>query len=396
MDTLEDYYDALGISSHATAEDIKNAYRYKVQILHPDRLAKVPESVRLKAEKELRLVNRAYENLSNPRKRAEYDSERNRRRGQHERTQAKPTPVVEPNQVTIDNVTPGEARRQTFSIRNTGGPYKKFSIQPSDVWLRVVDIKPMTAQGELPAQVIVEATAFDYDLVRSQLLTVVLDAETASAHVTLRSEKRPARPEPAFSAESLRDDTASRRGSTPSWGNNVLAIVAALAILAGIGLVGRYVKTMPEIPTLALPETTTTPPPETSSSGAATSDSGLDRDAVNDVLLGRWRHGLPEECPPGMDSRMYEKAAEIPEQETYYLEFSDGGGLSCIRTDVLTQGRWEIVDPGVVRLAWPIWQGEPPYGLRDGETLYRVVPQDDSDRFYLVDDRDLSLGFWPT
>jgi curved DNA-binding protein CbpA len=62
-----DYYEFLQISPHADAETIHRVYRYLAARLHPDN----PES----GDPEMfRLLKSAYDTLSNPSKRAEYDS----------------------------------------------------------------------------------------------------------------------------------------------------------------------------------------------------------------------------------------------------------------------------------------------------------------------------------
>jgi len=54
----------LGIPKNHTPEELKRAYRYKANILHPDRMSSFPESVRDKAELEMKEVNSAYAALS--------------------------------------------------------------------------------------------------------------------------------------------------------------------------------------------------------------------------------------------------------------------------------------------------------------------------------------------
>ena len=64
----QDYYQILGLRRDATQEDIKRAYINAAQILHPDRNTAAGET-------ELFLeIQQAYETLSHPKRRAQYDS----------------------------------------------------------------------------------------------------------------------------------------------------------------------------------------------------------------------------------------------------------------------------------------------------------------------------------
>lgn len=63
-----DYYEVLGVTRSASAEDIKKAYRAKAKQLHPDRNKDCAAS-----EAEFKEVNEAYECLKDPQRKAAYD-----------------------------------------------------------------------------------------------------------------------------------------------------------------------------------------------------------------------------------------------------------------------------------------------------------------------------------
>lgn len=69
MAAKSDYYDILGISKEASADEIKKAYRKQALEWHPDRHKDDKEA----AEKRFKEINEAYQVLSDTQKRAAYD-----------------------------------------------------------------------------------------------------------------------------------------------------------------------------------------------------------------------------------------------------------------------------------------------------------------------------------
>ena len=68
MADKRDYYEVLGVSKDASAEDIKRAYRKNAMKYHPDRNPGDKE-----AEEKFKELGEAYEVLSDPDKKARYD-----------------------------------------------------------------------------------------------------------------------------------------------------------------------------------------------------------------------------------------------------------------------------------------------------------------------------------
>lgn len=74
--TGKNYYELLGVSRHATPDDIKEAFREIARVYHPDSKFYseiIDEPISERDAEIFKAVTAAYNVLSNPEKRAEYD-----------------------------------------------------------------------------------------------------------------------------------------------------------------------------------------------------------------------------------------------------------------------------------------------------------------------------------
>ena len=70
----KDLYEVLGVSKDASEQEIKSAYRKLAIKYHPDRYATASEAEKKEAEAKFKEINHAYEVLSDPNKKSNYDN----------------------------------------------------------------------------------------------------------------------------------------------------------------------------------------------------------------------------------------------------------------------------------------------------------------------------------
>ncbi|CAL8082067.1 unnamed protein product [Calicophoron daubneyi] len=69
-----DYYKVLGVKRNASSDEIKQAYKKRALLHHPDRHTDADEATKLEHEQKFKEVGEAYSVLSDPQKRQQYDS----------------------------------------------------------------------------------------------------------------------------------------------------------------------------------------------------------------------------------------------------------------------------------------------------------------------------------
>lgn len=67
------YYEILGVSQKATADEIRKAYKIQARVWHPNFHVMEPEEKQKYAEEMMQIINEAYSVLSNQSKKNDYD-----------------------------------------------------------------------------------------------------------------------------------------------------------------------------------------------------------------------------------------------------------------------------------------------------------------------------------
>ncbi len=141
--TWEEACRILGVESSASEQEIREQYRYKVQLLHPDWNLSKPTGVRARAEDELKQVTAAYNVLKESTNNPFINS---------------PKLDITLTKIRFKDVGIGQKKSMLFEVKNIGGAYSKIWIDDSPApWLRVTDIKSLTNEM-LPLEVTIEVT----------------------------------------------------------------------------------------------------------------------------------------------------------------------------------------------------------------------------------------------
>jgi curved DNA-binding protein CbpA len=180
---IEDLYEVLGVKPDATPEEIRAARNRRAMDLHPDRLAQAAEDERRAAEEELIRVNQAYEVLSDPATRAEYDRQRRQ-------ASSPPVPVIHPAVISFLDVEPHEQCLASFVVDNAGGPYSDISISVAGTLVTVIGYESTGSDDELPMRIDIAASGTERGRFYMDEVAVRLDG--VETRVRVRLTTRPA------------------------------------------------------------------------------------------------------------------------------------------------------------------------------------------------------------
>lgn len=144
MSGFTTYYDVLEIAETATEKEIKAAYRRLCKEYHPDGIPSHRAGVIRAAEEKLQQLNEAYEVLSNPEKRKQYDARLRELRSeeQGDASGACPpssggAPILKLSKTNFDfqNIRKDSHVYESFTISNAGGGVLSGRIQSNKRWL---------------------------------------------------------------------------------------------------------------------------------------------------------------------------------------------------------------------------------------------------------------------
>ena len=252
----KDYYQILQVHTSAEPEFITIMYKKLQDRYHPDHN---PGKERWATEKS-KEINEAYEILGNTEKRTRYNQVYFQRIGKSgpdvtppPRTpppSAKPKPEVNPSILRFHDLVPGESRRETFILKNSGGPYSKVLLSNSkSVWMNIVRQKQLSDTGKLPLLVEVEVIGTDWGKFYTDNIIIKLDDVETKVSVEVNTKTK-IEPPPAPPKKPPKPPRPPRQRNTHTKslpGNWALVFVGLLGIPVGLiyGLI-RWLTAIPK------------------------------------------------------------------------------------------------------------------------------------------------------
>jgi curved DNA-binding protein CbpA len=154
----KDYYQILGVPPDATAEQIRQAYRYLAYAFHPDRFPQSHEA-RKRAEEDFKRINEAYEVLSDPRQRGLYDQEHKRRSSGPTKGSSGGLPVITlvPAEIFITGASRAQPASFSFEVHVVGSScdIDQLRIQADQDWVSIARLaaESLTPPNTFPLRV---------------------------------------------------------------------------------------------------------------------------------------------------------------------------------------------------------------------------------------------------
>lgn len=114
--------------------------------------------------------------------------------------------------------------------------------------------------------------------------------------------------------------------------------------------------------------------------------------SLQSALVGEWRHGLPETCPQSMDPRLYEELKELPENEIYFLEFTDSGEVSFLRDENrIFNGTYRFVGDRYVEITWTVTSVPTAQQFFSQQGVYKL--QISGETMYLRNEHEIEASY---
>ena len=190
----KDYYQILQVHPSAEPEVIKVAFERLARKYHPD-INKAPT-----ATQRMKDLNEAFEILNDVEKRKTYHAVYLQRVGKTNSGFSNsnapppnhplpiPKPEVNPTTIRFTDVIPGETRKDTFIVRNSGGPFSKIWMSNTNSWLKIVSQRPLYGTGKLPLFVEIEAQGFEWG--KTYVDNIIIKLDDVETHVRVELNTR--------------------------------------------------------------------------------------------------------------------------------------------------------------------------------------------------------------
>ncbi|MFA6130482.1 MAG: J domain-containing protein [Candidatus Omnitrophota bacterium] len=193
MKDFASYYDVLRISENATGEEIKKTYRKLVLQFHPDRVS--PEAPDLKdlAEEEFKRIQEAYDVLSVPEKRKQYDEQlKNLKAGQAANqggAGVSPVVRVDKNYLQFTNLKPGVSASDILTVFNDGRGALIGTITADKPWVQFSETVISTPDYQ-EIEITIDTVSFPAGFSDSALVMVDTNGgnETVAVDISMESD----------------------------------------------------------------------------------------------------------------------------------------------------------------------------------------------------------------